>query len=140
MSNASSKSYLTPEQYEAIEERSEIRHEYYRGVMFPVASGTQNHCLIAGNIAFDLHDQFAARQCEVYQSAMRVRIQATGLYTYPDVVAVCGPTAFATGEQTTLLNPTVVFEVLSPISWKGTRASASGFSTTPRVDGIGKVQ
>jgi Uma2 family endonuclease len=114
MSTASSKSSLTPEQYEAIEERSEIRHEYYRGEMFAMAGATENHNLISGSIFFELRSHFTGRPCKVYQPDMRVRVAATGLYTYPDVVAVCGPGVFTTGEKTTLLNPTVVFEVLSP--------------------------
>jgi Uma2 family endonuclease len=114
MSSASTTSYLTPEQYEEIEERSEIRHEYYRGEMFAMAGTTENHTLIAGNIARELGNRFEGRPCKVYQSDMRVKVRETGLYTYPDVVAVCGPARFDHAKKTTLVNPTVVIEVLSP--------------------------
>ena len=45
---------------------------------------------------------------------MRVRVSATGLYTYPDVVAVCGERQFVDEQRDTLLNPSLVVEVLSP--------------------------
>ena len=47
---------------------------------------------------------------------MRVRVSPTGLYTYPDVVAVCGEAAFEDDEVDTLLNSTMIVEVLSPIT------------------------
>ena len=114
MSTAASKTYLTPEQYLEIEERSEVRHEYYRGEMFAMAGTTEEHCLIAGNIFGELRNRFEGRPCKVFQSEMRVKVRATGLYTYPDVVAVCGPTQFDQAKKTTLINPMVVVEVLSP--------------------------
>ena len=45
---------------------------------------------------------------------MRFLIARTGLYTYPDVVVVCGERQLQKDEVDTLLNPTVLFEVLSP--------------------------
>ena len=115
MSTSSSKAYITPEQYEEIEEQSEIRHEYYRGEMFAMAGATVPHILISGNIARALGNHFEDRPCTVYQSDLRVRINATGLYTYPDIVAVCGPAHFAKAEkQTTLVNPILLVEVFSP--------------------------
>ena len=50
----------------------------------------------------------------VYPSSMRASVSATGLYTYPDVVVVCGEPRFLDGRQDTLLNPTFLAEVLSP--------------------------
>lgn len=108
------KEYLTPEQYEAIEERSEIRHEYYRGEMFAMAGTSENYSLIAGNLARALGNTFENRPCKVYQSDMRVKVRETGLYTYPDVVAVCGSAQFDHAKKTTLTNPLLVVEVLSP--------------------------
>ena len=45
---------------------------------------------------------------------MRVHVPATELYTYPDVVAVCGERQFLDDRQDTLLNPNLIVEVLSP--------------------------
>ena len=114
MSSAASKTDLTPEQYEAIEERSEVRHEYYRGEMFAMAGATEAHMLISGNISRELGNRFRGRPCKVFQNDMRVRVRETGLYTYPDVVAVCGPTRFDRENKTTLINPTAIIEILSP--------------------------
>lgn len=114
MSTATAKPYITLEQYEDLEERSQVRHEYYRGEIFAMAGANENHNLVAGNLFGELRNRFEARACKAYQNDMRVKIQATGLYTYPDVVAVCGPALFDSDKKTTLLNPTLIVEVLSP--------------------------
>jgi Uma2 family endonuclease len=62
----------------------------------------------------ELRGQFRGRSCRVYTNDMRVGTVPSGLYFYPDVVAVCGPEEIADDEADTLLNPTVIFEVLSP--------------------------
>jgi Uma2 family endonuclease len=82
--------------------------------MFAMAAGTRKHNLISGNVFFQLRGQLGDRPCEVYTSDMRVRVSATGLYTYPDVSVVCGGASFADDEKDVLLNPTVLVEVLSP--------------------------
>lgn len=72
------------------------------------------HNTIAGNIFRLLGNQFQRRPCRVFMSDLRVQIAATAMYTYPDVVAVCGPLELAGAHRDTLLNPTVIVEVLSP--------------------------
>jgi Uma2 family endonuclease len=115
MSSAASKTLLTPEQYLELEEKSEVRHEYYRGEMFAMAGTTEEHNLIAGNVFRALGNQFDDRPCKAYQSDMRVLVDTTGLFVYPDVVAVCGPARFTESRKKhTLVNPTVIVEVLSP--------------------------
>jgi Uma2 family endonuclease len=68
---------------------------------------------IAINILTELNFQFEDRPCQVYGLDMRVKIDATGLYTYPDVVAVCGEPRFEDIELDTLMNPDLIIEVLS---------------------------
>ena len=114
MASAVSRTYLTPRQYLAIERKSEIRHEYHRGEVFAMAGASREHNLVALNIASDFRNQLRDRPCEVYISDMRVRVEATGLYTYPDVVVACGEPRFEDDEVDTLLNPTLIVEVLSP--------------------------
>jgi len=53
------------------------------------------------------------RPCEVYPNDMRVKVSATGLYTYPDAIVVCGEPRFEDAHVDTLLNPTLIVEVLS---------------------------
>lgn len=108
------KSYLTPEEYLAIERRSETKSEYLDGEMFAMTGGTRRHSLAIGNLVRELSLQLKKRPCQVYPSDLRVHIPATGLYTYPDVIVVCGEPRFQDENQDTLLNPTVIIEVLSP--------------------------
>jgi Uma2 family endonuclease len=109
---------LTPEEYLAIERAAEFKSEFYRGEMFALAGASRRHNLIVGNLTALLHQQLLGRPCEAYPSEMRVRINATGLYTYPDVTVVCGKPEFLDQQEDTLLNPTVLIEVLSPSTEK----------------------
>ena len=107
-------SYLTPEQYLARERQSETKSEYFNGEVFAVPSSNVWRATIMVNLAASLVTQFKGRPCSALIGQMRIRVNATGLYTYPDVVVVCGKAQLEDQEQDTLLNPTVIFEVLSP--------------------------
>ena len=104
---------LTPAEYLAIERAAETRSEYFGGEMFAMSGASRAHNTISLNIASSLNGQLADRSCEVYQSDMRVKVNAVGLYTYPDVVATCETPQFEDAEVDTLLNPQVIIEVLS---------------------------
>ena len=105
---------LTEEEYMRLERAAETRSEFVDGEMFAMSGARLTHNLIAGNVISGLHLQLRRRPCEVYPSDMRVRVSATGLYTYPDVVVVCGKPQLADNEMDNLLNPTLLVEVLSP--------------------------
>jgi len=109
-----SKTLITPEQYLEIERRAEYKSEYFQGEMFAMAGATWLHNVVVGNVEFQLRLQLRQRPCEVLSKDMRVRITATELYTYPDVVVVCDKPEFLDGELDTLLNPLAIVEVLSP--------------------------
>jgi len=111
--STSPKRLLTPEQYLAIERDVPQKHEYYRGEMFAMSGATREHNLISGNIAASLHAQLRSGPCESYQNDMRVKVTSAGLYTYPDVVVTCQKPRFEDDVLDTLLNPQVIFEVLS---------------------------
>jgi Uma2 family endonuclease len=66
------------------------------------------------NAGFALHAQLRLGPCRTYANDMRVRVSATGLYTYPDVIVVCGERHFLDDRRDTLLNPKLIVEVLSP--------------------------
>ena len=108
------KTLLTPAQYLEIERRAERKSEYYNGEMFAMAGAKQAHNRLVANLVAGLHRQFRSRPCDVYPSDMRVRVSPGGLYTYPDVVAVCGEQRFLDDQRDTLLNPGLLVEVLSP--------------------------
>jgi Uma2 family endonuclease len=107
------KIYLTPQEYLAAERATEIKSEYFNGEMFAMSGASRKHNLIVTNIVVGLGQQTKGRPCEVYSSDMRVKVSATGLYTYPDVVVVCGEPKFEDAHVDTLLNPTLLVEVLS---------------------------
>jgi len=107
------KTLLTPEEYLAAERRAETRSEYFAGEVFERVGASRGHNLIAANIIRVLGNQLLERPCNVYPSDMRVKVSATGKYTYPDVVVACEPELFDDGENDTLLNPVVIVEVLS---------------------------
>ena len=96
----------------AFERQVETRNEYLDGEVFAMTGASRNHNLIAGNLFGEIRSQLKGRRCEVYQESMRVRTPA-GLFTYPDVVAVCGEPRFDDSHLDTLLNPILVVEVLS---------------------------
>src|SRR5437868_8953612 len=81
--------------------------------MFAMAGATREHNLIAANVSRAIGNQLADQPCEVYQSDMKVRVAATGLYTYPDVVVGCGELRFADDKKDVLVNPVLLVEVLS---------------------------
>lgn len=106
--------YLTPEEYLATERLADYKSEYYGGEIFAMAGASEAHNTLCVNISGEFRSQFRGRACRTYANDMRVRVAANGLYTYPDVIAVCGERRFDDREQDTLLNPTVIVEVLSP--------------------------
>jgi len=107
------KTYLTPEQYLEIERKAEFKSEYYQGEMFAMAGARYAHIKIVANAMRDLGQQLRHGNCEPLSNDLRVRVTPTGLYTYPDVVIVCGKPQFLDDTLDTLLNPTVIIEVLS---------------------------
>jgi Uma2 family endonuclease len=102
------------ETYLAAERQAETKSEYLDGEVFAMSGASRRHNLIALNVAASVHGQLRGRACEAYAGDMRVHVPATGLYTYPDVTVVCGEPRFDDSELDTLLNPTLVIEVLSP--------------------------
>jgi Uma2 family endonuclease len=101
------------QKYLELELTSEVRHEYENGEIREMPGGTKEHSGIGRNILAHLYFQLEGSACEVYSSDLRVLIAKTGLYTYPDVSVVCGEAMFEDAKQDSLLNPTVLFEVLS---------------------------
>ncbi len=104
---------LTPEEYLAVERRAAFRSEYMEGETFAMAGASKRHNLIVSNLIRLLGNQLLTRDCNVYPSDMRVKVESLGKYTYPDVSVICGEERFEDENDDVLLNPTVIFEVLS---------------------------
>jgi Uma2 family endonuclease len=106
-------SFVTPGEYLELERKSEIRSEYIAGHISAMSGASEQHNIIAGNLFGLLWTQMRGRGCRVYMNDMRVKINPTGMYTYPDIAAVCGEPRLEDAHFDTLLNPQVIMEVLS---------------------------
>jgi Uma2 family endonuclease len=106
--------YVTPADYLAAERKSAQKSEYINGHVYAMAGASRVHNLIALNTASELRAQLRGRPCEAYVNDMRVKVERTGMYTYPDVIGLCEEPRFEDENVDTLLNPTVIIEVLSP--------------------------
>jgi len=116
---------LTPEQYLAADRSAEFRHEYYNGHIYAMSGGSYRHAQIIGNLAGELRTALKTRPCSVVSNDLRLRVSPDGLYTYPDVIVICGDPKFADDQRDTLLNPALIVEVLSP----STEAYDRGFKS-----------
>jgi Uma2 family endonuclease len=113
MMRAATQVNYTAQQYLDLERAAEHKSEYINGRIYAVAGASRQHNQITFNIAGELRSQLKDRPCLAYASDMRVKISATGLYTYPDIVALCQDPQFEDTGMDTLINPEVIVEVLS---------------------------
>jgi Uma2 family endonuclease len=124
------KTYTTPEEYLAFERKAENKNEYVNGEIFAMTGASRKHNLIVANIAGELREQLKGKPCEVYPGEMRVKAPASRSYVYPDVVVVCGEPKFEDDQLDTLLNPTLIVEVLSKSTESYNRLAKSAYYRT----------
>jgi len=105
--------YLTPEEYLAMEETAEYRSDYYKGDIFALAGGSINHNRIIRNLATKLDQALSNTSCEAFINDIKIWIKAKELFTYPDVVIICGKPEFYPDRDDTITNPILIIEVLS---------------------------
>jgi Uma2 family endonuclease len=103
----------TPEEYLVIERDSQHKNEYCDGEIFAMGGAGERRNLIVTNMIRELSLQLKSRSCKVYSSDMRVKVSLSGLCTYLDIAALCGEARFDDEQKDTLLNPTLIIEVLS---------------------------
>jgi Uma2 family endonuclease len=113
MTHAAEQILVTEDEYLAHELGSEAKHELINGVIVAMAGTSREHNAIAGNIVSALGALLKQRRCLVFPSDQRVHVEATGLFTYPDVSVACDGLRFHAKNRDTLLNPVVLVEVLS---------------------------
>jgi len=106
-------SFITPADYLARERRSEVRSEYLNGRIYAMSGASREHNRITINLSAMLHSRLKGKPCEPFSGDLRVKVNPTGLYTYPDVIVACGESRFEDEHVDTLLDPTVIIEVLS---------------------------
>ena len=114
MSTLAAQTYLTPAEYLDMERKAVTKSEYLSGQILAMSGASNAHNIITMNTANQLYNQLVDRDCLVYASDMRVRVHMPVSYFYPDITVVCGEPRLEDDVFDTLLNPTVVIEVLSP--------------------------
>jgi len=123
--------------YIALEEASNVKHEFLAGEIYGMAGGTPEHAALSVAVAAALLAQLRGGPCRVYSSDLRVRVQATGLATYPDVTVVCDEPARDPESRTTIVNPRVVVEVLSDSTIDYDRGEKlTHFKQIPSLDAV----
>src|SRR5580698_5757375 len=105
--------FVSPEEYLAQERLAERKSEYFQGEVFAMAGASPRHVWIVANILAEFRQQLKGKPCRVSASDLRLRVTPPGLYTYPDVMVVCGEAQFADDQNDTVLNPVLMVEVLS---------------------------
>ena len=103
---------MTEEQYLALERAAEFRSEFLDGRMFPRAASSLQHARLNGNILYGLDAEVRRSGNHIFSGSLRVKVSAQ-MYAYPDATVVCGTPLTADHYRDILLNPTIVFEVLS---------------------------
>ena len=110
--SAQPKHLLKPHEYLHFERTAPEKHEYFEGELFTMAGASFRHTVISTNIVAALRSPLRKRGCTVHANDLRTKTQS-GLYTYPDIVVVCGKPEFLDNEFDTLLNPVCIIEILS---------------------------
>lgn len=127
MASALAKPYLSPEEYLILERQAERKHEYHAGELFALAGASKTHNRIVANLIGELHQQFKGTSCSVYPSDLRVQIDRSGPFVYPDVVVTCGTEQYHDAHADTLLNPVMLIDVLSKSSADYDHSQKLGF-------------
>jgi Uma2 family endonuclease len=112
----------TEDEYLAMERKSEERHEYLDGHIYKMAGESPRHGAICTNLVAEVRNQLKGTPCQAFSKDMKIRsgslprrrFSQKGLFSYPDLVIVCGEMQFLDEYQDVLINPKVVIEVLSP--------------------------
>lgn len=101
-------------EYLALEASSNVKHEYLDGQIYGMAGGSPEHAALAAAVVGLLFPQLQVGRCRAFSADLRVRVEATGLSTYPDVTVVYGPRQRAVEDAQAVTNPTLLVEVSSP--------------------------
>lgn len=116
-------SKLTAREYLARESRAEFKSEFFNGEMFAMAGGSPRHNFILENLSGEIFARLKGGACRAVSSDQRILVERTGLYTYPDLLIVCGRLELDPENSHTITNPTAIIEVLSPSTEKYDRGA-----------------
>jgi Uma2 family endonuclease len=104
---------VTAEEYLALDRAAEFRSEFLDGEIVAMLGGSPRHSKLQINLALEVETALRGTPCQAFSSDLRVRVSSR-MYTYPDLTVVCGDLMLDDERQDSLLNPKVIFEVLSP--------------------------
>lgn len=110
---------FTPDEYLAFEREAEERHEWLDGLIYSMAGESPDHSIINANLIITIGNQLKGRPCTVFSPNMKVYSRLLsdkslkGLFSYPDVMVVCGKPVFHDEHSDVIINPQVIIEVLS---------------------------
>ena len=104
---------LSEAEYLALERAATHKSEFHGGEVFAMAGSSPMHSLIATNLAVEFRNRLRDRPCVPFNSDLRLKVEPTGLITYPDLSVVWGALQFAADTDDTVVNPTLIAEVLS---------------------------
>lgn len=105
--------YYTPQEYLRMEREATYKSEYFQGEIFAMAGASENHNMISRRVSGSLFNHLKGKKCTHYSADMKLHIPANTLYTYPDLMVVCGEKKFVDGEKDIIMNPVIIIEILS---------------------------
>jgi Uma2 family endonuclease len=105
--------FYSQEEYLEMEREADYKSEYYRGEIFAMAGAGHNHNRINENLSIEIGGFLKGKSCRTYSNDMRLHIPENGLYTYPDLLIICGKNEYLDDKKDTIVNPSVIIEVLS---------------------------
>jgi len=120
----------TFEDYVRFERDATSKHEFVSGLILAMAGGTIEHGALCAAVLGMLREQLRGRRCRAYDSNARVRIAESGNAYYPDASVVCGSLELD-ADQLSMLNPSVLVEVLSP--------STAAYDTTDKLADYSRI-
>jgi Uma2 family endonuclease len=103
------------EEYLRLENDAFEKSEFFQGQIIKMIGATPNHNRVKENVIGEIYPALKkGKSCRSSSSDQRIHIPANSLYTYPDIIIVCGPNKFSALDRITIINPSVIIEILSP--------------------------
>jgi Uma2 family endonuclease len=106
--------YYSEHDYLDFERNSQERHEFYKGEIFAMSGASYEDNVIEDNLRLIIGTSLKGKSCRSFGSNLRIHIPRNSLYTYPDIMILCGEPKFQDQKFDTVLNPAVLIEILSP--------------------------
>jgi Uma2 family endonuclease len=113
MTVALEKKHYSFEEYLALEETANEKHEYQDGEIVSMTGGTTEHNKIALNFASNLKFTLKRKQYDIFIGDVKLWIPTYRQGTYPDVMLIEGESIYYGSGKTTVMNPSLIVEVLS---------------------------